>query len=241
MMKRMIAVFAFVALVSAVLAASDPWKDKPFKEWTQDDVQKILNDSPWARPVTVAATWRGTTGSAITPTIGAERGSTAPRGTNDSSASADAGAQSQAQFLVRWQSALIIREAFVRSAELRGTPEDKAEQMLAAQPETYAIAVAGEDMSPFVKADEMYLKQKTYLLVKKTKQKLQPDRVELRRQPNGQRILNVMFYFTKKAANGEAVIPADEKQLEFSCELPVTKVKTTFDLAKMAGKGGPDL
>ncbi len=243
MLRRVVVVLSFAFVAGSLLGGSDPWKAKPYKEWSAEDIQKIMSDSPWARPVSVTASWRPSSASAITPTIGQERGPTGARPTGDTSGSADPGnAQNQASFVVRWQSSLTLRQALVRSAELRGTPAEKAEQMLGAQPESYVIDVWGQDMTPFTKTDEMALKQKTYLLVKKTKQKLTPDRVEFRRMPNGQKVLDILFYFAKNSANGEATIPGDEKQLEFACETPVTRIKATFDLAKMSsGKGGPDL
>src|SRR6516164_2901050 len=39
---------------SMILAAAEEpaWKAKQVPEWTQDDAQQILNDSPWVRSVT---------------------------------------------------------------------------------------------------------------------------------------------------------------------------------------------
>jgi hypothetical protein len=42
-----------LALAASALAAKDAWKTKPPKEWTQEDVLELLNDSPWAKEVDV--------------------------------------------------------------------------------------------------------------------------------------------------------------------------------------------
>src|SRR5665213_3648005 len=39
----------FAALAPAVLWAADVWETKPFKNWSDKDIQKIFNNSPWAR------------------------------------------------------------------------------------------------------------------------------------------------------------------------------------------------
>src|SRR5512143_1506815 len=40
----------FAALAPAVLWAADVWEAKPFEEWTDKDLRKVVNNSPWARP-----------------------------------------------------------------------------------------------------------------------------------------------------------------------------------------------
>ena len=39
----------FAALAPTVLWAAEVWDSKPFQDWTQKDVLKIFNNSPWAR------------------------------------------------------------------------------------------------------------------------------------------------------------------------------------------------
>jgi hypothetical protein len=37
---------------AAVLIAAEPvWKDKPVANWTEEDAQQILGNSPWAKAV----------------------------------------------------------------------------------------------------------------------------------------------------------------------------------------------
>src|SRR5580658_475196 len=42
-------------LVAASLSAADFWQSKPFTEWTDKEVQKILATSPWVRQAIVSA------------------------------------------------------------------------------------------------------------------------------------------------------------------------------------------
>jgi hypothetical protein len=48
MNRRSLAVCLMLALGVTALLAADFWKTKKFTEWTDKDVQKMLNDSPWA-------------------------------------------------------------------------------------------------------------------------------------------------------------------------------------------------
>jgi hypothetical protein len=245
MLKRGILILSLAGVAIAVIASSDPWKEKQFKQWDAADIQKIMTDSPWAKTVSVAASWRPAQGrtsveGGVSRNGGGANVAGNSGGTNTPATEAPVG-QDQALFYVRWDSSLTVRQAFVRNRELRGTPEAQAEQALSKEPEMYLISVSGREMSPFTKTDEMTLKQKSYLMAKKTKQKMTPDRVEILRAPNSQNILGVNFYFTRKSTSGEPTIPVDEKQVEFSCETPVTKIHTNFDLQKMAGPKGVDI
>jgi hypothetical protein len=40
----------FAAAV-VLLAADEPWKDKPFSGWTEEDAKQVLTQSPWAKSV----------------------------------------------------------------------------------------------------------------------------------------------------------------------------------------------
>src|SRR6516165_12135554 len=43
---------AVLPLAAMLAAAEEPgWKTKPVPDWTPDDAQQILNDSPWAKSV----------------------------------------------------------------------------------------------------------------------------------------------------------------------------------------------
>lgn len=46
-------VVAVAFLLATDLWAGDPWKQKSYKDWNQNDVPKILNDSPWAKRIEV--------------------------------------------------------------------------------------------------------------------------------------------------------------------------------------------
>ena len=47
--KVSLSAMLLVLLGSGVLWAGDPWKERPYTEWTEEEVKKILRKSPWAK------------------------------------------------------------------------------------------------------------------------------------------------------------------------------------------------
>src|ERR1700733_14172548 len=62
----------FVAVIPAVLFAADVWDAKPFQDWTDKDVQKVVNNSPWARQAraVLGNTPLGAAGKSGQPAVG---------------------------------------------------------------------------------------------------------------------------------------------------------------------------
>lgn len=251
MWKRVAALIA-VFLLAANLSAGDPWKDKPYKQWDEKEVRKVLTDSPWAKDVRVSLGSQPLAGGGGAPNApgpalgggygegptGGERGAMQP-GAGLGERQQEAGVP-QVSFLVRWASARSVRQALARGAMMRGTlQEPDAEKFLAQEPQEYTVVVLGPDMTPFNHTDEKTLKEKTFLHLKKSRQKVSPARVEIQRARDSQAVSAVVFYFAKKTGAGEPVIAADEKSVEFVCEVGVY-LKTNFEPQKMTGAQGLD-
>lgn len=253
-------VLGIVALLGTALAwAGDPWKDKAFQQWDAKDCQKIMFNSPWAEIIEIDATWRtptagstqdlsrgstdkavgtmagpGATGMAGRPVYG---GQGAGGGTGNSP-----GAGPTAQFVIRWVSSEIERQAAVRNAILSGRmKEDAAQTVLSEKPAEYQVMVAGPDMGPFEKLEEKDLMAAANLQPKKTKEKVAPTRVQIERDPDSKRVAGVVFLFPKQKLGGESVVGADEKSVEFTCVLGIVTLKKSFDLKQMVIKQGRDL
>ncbi len=220
-----------LVLLCGVVQAQDPWKDKPYTEWNEEEVAKVMNDSPWSRQVSVTASWKRTQSNRRTASGG--RGSGAEPATIEDDAP-------QATYNVRWASAATIRRAFVRGSILRGRlKEEEATNFLSQQPEEYEIVVMGQDMYPFNGAEEAALLEKAFIKPKSGKLKLAPRRVKIDRA-GPDRVRAVTFYFAKKTGSGEGVIPSGEKGVEFTCGAGGVGISTTFDPRKMVAAGNAD-
>ncbi len=266
MRKRILLFFAAVGLAAAAYA-DDVWKAKPYTQWEEKDLRKIMTESPWVRNIHVNAAWRG--GSAETAQrmpvakdpaatgsggggYGMAGGGSETLGNTAQTAQTVgqmAGSDPvEASFLLRWASARTMRQALARSQILRNamTPED-AEKALGEPVLEYAITIVGQDMTPFLQMDDKALAAKAYLMPKKEKTKLPPSRVVIQRRQGAdaksadpRSISAVVFYFPRKSPAGEATIGAQEKSAEFVCEAQKATIRASFDLQKMVGPQGPD-
>jgi len=257
-MRKAILVSSVALLLAAVIfAGNDPWKAKPYQQWDEKDVRRILGDSPWSKVIQVDATWKNRKDLLVddstqppatnTPSPAGKMGQSPPASANPGGTAAGAAGDpgssaAQATFALRWVSSRTLQRAAARSAELAGQlkPED-AEKQLANPPDVYEVAVAGPDMRPFQMADEDTLKLSAALIDKKSKQKISPSKVEINRAADGKKVQALAFIFPKKAANGEPAIPDDEKSVDFNCEINGAKIHASFDLSKMQDSQGRDL
>jgi hypothetical protein len=95
-------------------------------------------------------------------------------------------------------------------------------------------------MAPFAKSDEKSLMEKTFLKLKKNKQKISPAAVEIKKAQDGKKISGIVFYFPMKSPAGQPFIAADETGVEFECRTDVTSIRQNFEPQKMISKAGPD-
>jgi hypothetical protein len=89
--------------------------------------------------------------------------------------------------------------------------------------------------------DEIALKEKSFLMVKKAKQKISATSVNIQHGPDGKAIQAIVFAFPMKSANGETTIAADEKGVEFSYSAGNASIKASFEVSKMEDSKGRDL
>jgi hypothetical protein len=260
MRKTILVSSALLIAAALVFAGGDPWKSKPYQQWDDKDVQRILQDSPWARVVQVDANWKNSklnsNDDSAQPTLptgpppggkmggmGGGMGGQSPAPSAPAAGNVESGGSSaQASFVVRWVSSRTVQRALARKSELTGQlrPED-AEKQLEQAPDVYEILVGGPDMRPFQSADEDTLKTNAYLIEKKTKQKISPTKVEVSRSTDGKNVQVVAFIFPKKSTNGEPTIADDEKGIDFDCFVGGAKIHTSFDIPKMQDTKGRDL
>jgi hypothetical protein len=243
-----------LALSALAWAGRDPWKSKPFQQWDNKDIEKILNDSPWGKVIRVDAPWKnsGDTDSAggdtamrgMQPTMGGQSQASRNVGAPSGVPGANGGGQqaAQAAFLVRWVSSRTIREAAYRAAVLNGQmKEEDAEKQAAERVADYQVLVGGSDMKPFQGVDEAMLKGGVWLTTKKTKQKIAFSSVQVEHDADGTNIASLVFSFPRRTSTGESTIGADEKSIEFSLTYGGARIQASFDISKMDDSQGRDL
>ena len=248
-MVRIGKVVLAISLFVVFAWAGDVWKDKPYQQWDRKDALKVLNDSPWSKTIAVNVTRR----DVAAPSAGGEpRGGYGPMGGASPSepgqgqptpmASGDQAGPAVAEFYVRWLSSRAIREGLARLQILEGKmTEADAEKYLAQPVSDYQLLLFGQDLSPFDNVGENSLKEKSYLEMKRSKQKLAPANVQVQRTPDGKRIVAVLFSFPTKTSSGGATVASDEKSVEFVCSAGPFRLRTSFEPSKMVDRQGSDL
>lgn len=98
-MKRMICLSISVLLLLATAFAADFWEKKDYKQWSQAECKKLLEDSPWAKPFNVVSSDAGIDTSQTNRT------------NTDSAAP-------YIKYQVQFRSAKPVRQAIVRQGQL---------------------------------------------------------------------------------------------------------------------------
>ncbi|MDZ7637984.1 MAG: hypothetical protein U5J83_07000 [Bryobacterales bacterium] len=128
--------------VVATLAAAPFWVEKPYTEWNQKEVAKLLSDSPWVRPASVdldPSTMRAPGGMG-----GPDGGMRGPGGGMGGPGGPMGGGMPEFNGTVMWRSALSVRQAMYQAAVLSENAAAEAlERALLQEPAYHILAVNG--------------------------------------------------------------------------------------------------
>jgi hypothetical protein len=231
-----------VALLLAIdLRAGDPWKEKSYKVWNQNDVRKILNESPWAKRVEVEG---GPSKHADTesPENGGTSESAAGEESDERGGGGEQNDRGRITFVVRWVSSRTMRQAWVRGEVLqKRISETDTDKFLPPPSDDSQLLVVGRDMSLFKKLDEATLRARSFLLLTKSKQRISPSSVHIVHQPDGKGIKGVLFHFPKELLVRPSTLSIDDNDLKFVSQAGTTQIKAGFDLQRMVDHEGTDL
>lgn len=210
-------------LAATLLRAGEPWEEKPYTEWTKEDVEKVLADSPWAHEVWIRVQKSRGRPDRFRMTV-------------------------DRTFTVQWASASTVREALVRQWQLEGhVSEEEAERYLSAPSTEYIVILRGYDLTDLAPPSlrqalfEKEAMNNIYIQPRQSKQRIEPLRVQFVRQ--GDRLVAAIVYFPREV-DGKAVIGADEVTVTFQCLhffTGLASITTSFELSKMVRDGKPDL
>jgi hypothetical protein len=185
-MPRIQTLLLSVFAVGLFAADAPGWKSKPIPEWTADDAQQVLSDSPWAKSVTPAMTRTATSpdsgrrggiglggvGIGLPGGMGRRGGGGYPGRTGG-------GETLQPPTLkLRWESALPVREAELKARDIAAPTVD---------PDYYAIAVYGIP-ERMVNADDKTLPEqlkKEASLKRSGKMDVKPSSVDILQREDG--------------------------------------------------------
>lgn len=215
-----------VCLFALTLAVGAQKKYKPWMEWSEKDVTKMLNDSPWGQTQTDT----NTSEMFYSPTAG----SGGSRGQQ--------GALNQAvnlNFRIRFLSAKPIREAFAKQVMAKNPQLTEQLKAFAEQTSDKYVVVAvdfdstdrrlsGPAMQAFAAANPGQLKTTTYLEIKDGKRIF----LDQYMQP-GNDGMGAKFVFPRMV-DGKPFVTAESGYVRFYSELtPTIKLNMRFKVADM--------
>jgi len=230
MMTRRSAVLMGLGLGgAAVLSAwtKDFWNEKKAADWTDDEIQQMLNKSPWAKDASIfdSAAHKGL--STAPRTAGAGRRG---RTTTSGNAAPLPGYAAAWKAIVRWESALPVREA-VKAARNKDAEEN------------YILAVIGDIPGVGVPSDDddpAERQQKMDNLKENTRLERRDDPLELQRVKIAPKTplspAGTLFYFSRVLP----IMPED-KQVTFVSKVGPLEVKCKFTLRDMLYRGNLEL
>ena len=206
--RRFLAMSGIVLLAGAVLAAADFWEETEFTAWSDKDVEQMMNDSPWAKRLTVRfprpprASGGGRFGGGFRP------GTSTP----------------QTRLVIQWQSAQPIRQAMVRGRiEQGGTVDPEAQAFLDQSAPGYVVVVTGLPGQFGRLTPEALMAEAR--LERKGKSPIVPAQAQPQRAERG---VTIVYLFPKDDA-----IVLEDKEVEFITEVGDVTIKKEFKLEDM--------
>ena len=196
-----------VLLAGAVLAAADFWEETEFTAWSDKDVEQMMNDSPWAKRLTVRfpRTPRESRGGRFG---GFRPGTSTP----------------QTRLVIQWQSAQPIRQAMVRGRiEQGGTVDPEAQVFLDQSSPGYVVVVTGLPGQFGRLTPEALMAEAR--LERKGKSPIVPVQAHPQRAGRG---VAIVYFFPKDDA-----IVLEDKEVEFITEVGDVTIKKKFTLEDM--------
>jgi hypothetical protein len=219
------------ATVAARAWAREFWDDKKPADWTEDEVQLMLTKSPWARDASIfdSAAHKGLS---TAPRLGGGGGYRRTRGTAapGASTSPTINGPNDWKAMVRWESALPVREAL----KTPKTADVEENYIIALLGDIPGVGVPSDDDEPAERQQKLdVLKENTKLDRKNDPLELQSVKIAPRspRSPAG-----TLFYFSRVFP-----ITADDKQVTFMTKVGPLEVKCKFTLREMMYHGSLEL
>ncbi len=154
MIRPILKAIAVASMLSVALWAAPFWATKPYTQWTEKEVEKLLGNSPWVQSADISMDFSNMQPGASRGPGGMGRpggGMGGPEGGMGRPGGGMGGpdGRQMPSAYVMWQSALPIRQAMARAAQLRGSPAAAdLERQLDEKPSHHILAMMGLQGGP---------------------------------------------------------------------------------------------
>lgn len=231
--RETVLVAAFLASVAACVFAAEPWKSKDYEKWTSKEVEKILNDSPWAHQMT--SPHAPHEGGAVAEAGGSTTG-------NDPLHAQDSTSRTENGFILRWNSSNTVRRALYRQAVLKGTDPAAAKESYLDEADTddYQLVLISAAKTILPWNDTQPIKQEAYLEFEPSKTRVSPATAKVEEMVDARGHRGFAFWFPKQT-DGKATIPEGTVSVVFHMHIGSSTLVAAFKPGEMIGADGPDV
>lgn len=228
-MKVAIRALSCVLGASLALCAASFWEDSPPERWTASQIERLVLDSPWARPAEVdfvgarsaPSTFPGGRSPRGTGLPGGGTRFPAPfPGTGGWGFTEDLAASPDADVVARWESAWPVQQALAAAANAAPAPFDPEHRILALTSLPFGVARLAEEPDRILSGTA---------LLRKSGPQIRARRVEIVPQPGAP---GVRLFFPRDMG-----LEPDEKTLELVMQLEDYQVVAKFKLKEMLFRG----
>lgn len=227
---------------AAVLWGADFWETKPYTQWSEKEVAKILGDSPWSKTATTVVDMNKVKELAAKSAPPEAEDPPAARGGRGGRGGGGGGGgmprmAPMLELMVRWQSSVTVRQAMVRGqfGDEAATSE-KAQEFLGRKQNYYVVMVTRLPLRYFQRADPQEFQKMlaaTTLLQVKGLEDMKPADIQFQAS---EQVLTIYFAFPR-----EQTITLEHKEAEFVAPIGPIHVKRKFKLAEMVREGKLDI
>jgi hypothetical protein len=239
-MQRIVFLSLSGLLVAAVTLAEDFWQKKEYVQWTDEEVRKVMTDSPWAKDITVSvpigilgtgAQRAALENDSSTDTGGGRGGRT--RRSAASGGSAGTGGDALLTLNISWRSALPFRKALVRSrlGSASAIPPE-GQQLISNDQQDYVVVVTGVPANMAAAIQNPGALDKTTLRAGK-KPPIAARSMDLQRRTQ---TVDIIYMFPKTQP-----ITTEDKEVEVVLNLGQIEAKRKFSLKEMVYNGKLEL
>ncbi|MFL6352164.1 MAG: hypothetical protein ACJ74Z_09985 [Bryobacteraceae bacterium] len=229
------------AIGTVTVGAAEAWGSKDYTQWSAEEVNRLLTDSPWAKQVSASFSTppREQEVSVIPPPGASTANMGGTRGVSDGNWDGGVGrniddSAPKLPVTVRWESALPVRQALLRSrlGDQLSEARDPKENLNQAERD-YVITVIGLITSNQSRDRERVQKELTGAarLVRAGKAPIRPESVSVDASVGA-----IQFFFPKTNP-----ISLDDKEVTFELQFGSIKVAKKFRLKAMTYKGRLEL
>jgi len=228
-------------LIAGIALGEDFWVKKEYTQWTEEEIKKVMTNSPWAKDVTVNAPpgtlgpgQRGPQNSNVDVESGAGGGRGRGRGARGGGDTEGGGpADVLLSLNMSWRSALPLRKAIVKS-RLGGSSEvpSEAQQMMTKEQAEYVVVVSGLP-ARIARQIQDSARLNTSTLKAGKKAPITPKAVDFQARTQ---TVDIFFIFPKTEP-----ITLEDKEVELDLKLGAIEAKRKFNLKDMVYNGKLEL